>query len=356
MTGRLISNEDKKEIISYYHNATFLTDVLGEKGYKTVGFTDHRGMGDKEKRPHIFIRGFDDFFNLGRGRDEVTSHLLTEGVLNWLDENHGKKFFLWIHYFDPHFNYAPLPEYEGAMGFSPENHGRITGGIDQLELREIEATLTDQEVEGLVFLHDAEIFYTDQHIGKVVEKLDDLNLSNQTVIVLTGDHGEEFMERTRIGHERTVFNELIRVPLLMKIPGQRPARVESNITTREIFNILTHLDAMENLELDSENIISRTYHFYKGDRVAPNDFAIISGRYKYIFNPGTGKEELYDLQDDVGEKNNLVEQMDKKKRELREKLVSWIDENKMEVEGPSQETLELEEEMNQRLKALGYIR
>ena len=88
----------------------------------------------------------------------------------------------------------------------------------------------------------------------------------------------------------------------------------------------------------------------------PNDFAIISDRYKYIFNPGTGKEELYDLQDDVGEQNNLVGQMEDKKREIKEKLLSWLDENKVEVEGPSQETLEIEEETNQRLKALGYIR
>ncbi len=356
MTGKLISNENKEEIISYYYNATFLTEVLGQKGYRTVGFTDHRGLGDKQKRSHSFIKGFDDFYNLGKGRAEVTSHHLAEGVLNWLDENHQEKFFLWVHFFDPHFNYHPLPEYEETMGFSPADSGRIFSGIDQPKLREIEANLTEQEVEGLVSLYDAEIFYTDKYVGKVLEKLAALDLLNKTVIVLTGDHGEEFKERTRIGHERTVFNELIRVPLLIRIPGQRPARIESSLSTREIFNILSNLDSIGSLELESENIISRTYHFYKGDRVEPNDFAIISGGYKYVYNPGTGREELYDLRSDVGEKNNLVEQMDEKKQQLREKLISWIDENRVEVEAPSQETLEMEEELNERLKALGYVR
>jgi arylsulfatase len=356
MTGKLISNDNKKEIISYYHNATFLTEVLGNKGYRTVGFTDHRGLGDKEKRSHIFIKGFDDFFNLGKGRDAVTSHVLAEGVLNWLDENHQSKFFLWAHFFDPHFNYNPLPDYEEAMGFSPEDSGRVFGGIDQLKLREIEATLTGQEVEGLVSLHDAEIFYTDKYVGRVLEKLEAMDLLDKTVVVVTGDHGEEFKERTRIGHERTVFNELIRVPLIIRIPGQRPARIEASLSTREIFNILSNLDSIGDLELETENIISRTYHFYKGDRVEPNDFAIISGGYKYVYNSGTGREELYDLRSDVGEKNNLARQMDDKKQRLKEELISWIDENRVEVEDPSQETLEIEEELNERLKALGYVR
>lgn len=356
MTGKLISNENKNEIISYYHKATFLAEVLREKGYKTVGFTDHRGLGDKEERSHVFFRGFDGIHNLGKGRAEVTSQVLTESVLGWLDGNHGEKFFLWAHYYDPHFNYNPLPEYEETMGFSPADSGRVFSGIDQLKLREIEPTLTERELEGLVSLHDAEIFYTDIYVGKLLDKLEALDLLNKTVVVLTGDHGEEFKERTRIGHERTVFNELIRVPLMIRIPGQRPARIEASLSTREIFNILSNLDSIGTLELESEDIISRTYHFYKGDRVEPNDFAIISGGYKYVYNSGTGREELYDLRSDVGEKNNLVVQMDDKKQQLKDKLISWIAENKVEIEGPSQETLEIEEELNERLKALGYVR
>ena len=90
--------------------------------------------------------------------------------------------------------------------------------------------------------------------------------------------------------------------------------------------------------------------------VAPNDFAIISGRYKYVYNPGTGKEELYDLWNDVGEKENLVGRVGDEKQQLKNKLITWIAENKVDVERPTEEALESEEELTKRLKALGYIR
>jgi arylsulfatase A-like enzyme len=358
MTGRVISNENREDIISYYHNATFLAEILGKKGYLTAGFTDHRGLGNKNEDEHMLVKGFESFQNFGTSRSEVTSHKLTEKVINWLEQSYKKKFFLWIHYFDPHFNYNPLSEYEGLFGFSQGDCGRVCNGVDIKKIREIEESLTKEEIESLVSLHQAEIFYTDEHIGKILDSVKELNLEGDTVIILTADHGEEFKERTRIGHRLTVYNELIHVPLVIKIPKQKPNRIKVSIGTKEIFNILSNLILNKDVEFDDEDIISRTYLYFKGGETKPNYFTIVSGNYKYICNPTTGKEEFYDLKVDPGEKRNLAKKFRdrKQKRRLKHKLLSWIDKNNVKVNEPSKEALKSEEELNKRLRSLGYVR
>lgn len=358
MTGCIISNENRGDIISYYHNATFLSEILGKNGYLTAGFTDHLGLGNKNEDEHILVKGFESFQNFGTGRSEVTSHILTGNVIKWLEQNYKNKFFLWVHYFDPHFNYNPLPEYKNLFGFEVKNCGRVYNGIDITKIRKIEKDLTKEEIECLVSLHQGEIFYTDEHIGRLLDKVKDLNLEKRTVIIITADHGEEFRERTRIGHRLTVYNELIHVPLIISIPKQKPNRIKAIIGTKEIFNILSNLVSNKDVEFYDEDIVSRTYLYFKRGKTKPNYFTIISGDYKYICNPTTGKEELYDLKVDPGEKTNLAKKFRarKQKRRLRHKLLSWIDKNNVKVNEPSKEALKSEEELNKRLRSLGYVR
>ncbi len=366
MTGRVISNEDKNDIVSYYHDATFLAEVLSKKGYLTAGFTDHRGLGGTNEkgvfraRPRLgFHKGFDSFKNFGKGRTGVTSHILTESALSWLSGNHEDKFFLWIHYFDPHFNYSPLPDYEGLFGFSVGDRRRIFNGIDIKEIRKIENDLSQKEVDALLSLYDSEIFYTDEHIGKVLHKVKDLGLQSSTVIVISADHGEEFKERTRIGHQRTVYNELIHVPLIIKMPNQAPRRIKENIATRKLFDILSNVDSDEATEFSDDDVISRTYHHRgKQAEAEPDDFTIVSRNYNYVYNPGTGNEELYDLDHDLAEKNNLVDKSSygPKRSELKAKLMVWISKNSVKSRAPSKEALQDEKELNKRLRSLGYVR
>ena len=118
MTGSLISNERTEDVISHYSKTTYLAEILSEKRYYTAGFTDHHALGSKNKRWYVVQKGFDTFENFGKGRKDVTSHILTEKVTKWLEKYHKDKFFLWVHYFDPHFNFCPPPKYEKLFGFS----------------------------------------------------------------------------------------------------------------------------------------------------------------------------------------------------------------------------------------------
>jgi len=361
MTGCLISNERGDDITSYYCNTTYLAEILAKLGYYTAGFTDHKVLGSKTRGAnewYVIRRGFNTFRNFGKGRKGVTSHVLTRNAIKWLSKNHKNSFFLWVHYFDPHHNYNPLPEYEGLFGFTEKDCGRIYNPMDILEVWEIEESLTEEEIECLMCLYDSEIFYTDGQIGRLLDKIKELKLWEDSVIIITADHGEEFKERERVDHGTSVYNEVIRVPLMVKIPGQVPVRIRGNIGTQEVFNIVCRLVSNKETELNDADIISRTHPSGRKKKAKLNDFAIISGDYKYICNPETGNEEFYCLREDAAEKNNLLADSayEGKKLELKQKLASWLRENKVNVGTPSKESLENKEELNRQLRGLGYVR
>ncbi len=142
MTGCLPSNETGKDLRSYFCEKTYLAEILNNRMYSTAAFTDHSVLGThigkkwgKSNSWHIIRKGFKTFLNLGKGVWDVTSHILTKKTIDWLENNYKSKFFLWVHYFDPHKNYIPLPEYEALFGYSKNDCGRIYNPIGIPEVR-----------------------------------------------------------------------------------------------------------------------------------------------------------------------------------------------------------------------------
>jgi arylsulfatase A-like enzyme len=361
MTGTMLSNEKQRDIRSFFCNATYLAEILADNGYSTAGFTDHIIVGKERgfvNAWYVVQKGFDTFMNIGNDSSTVNSDILTRMITNWLQRNYKNKFFLWVHYFDPHHDFVPLPEYEGLFGFSEEDCGRIHNPMEMHEIVDIQETLTDKEIECVMSLYDSEIFYVDNNLGGLFDKLTGLNLWENTVVIITSDHGEEFMERERIGHGTTIYNETIRVPLMIRIPGRQPAKIKGNIATMDLFNIICDLTSNKEVEFNDKDVISRSNPSGREKKANLNDFAIISGDYKFIYNPETGSEELFNLRSDVAEKNNLLTDTEykAKKVELKGKLLSWISENDVEVEPISEDTLENERRLRERLRSLGYIK
>jgi len=209
-------------------------------------------------------------------------------------------------------------------------------------------------VDCIVSLYDAELFYTDKYIGKLLTELEALGLGDKTAIFITGDHGEEFKERTRIGHERTLYNELIHVPFMVKLPKfDTPLRIGENIATKYIFNLVLNMVSEKKIPIEKD-VFSRTNHFYKKGRTKPNDFSIISGRFKYIYNPGTGMEAFFDLKDAPWEKKNGLDHP--KKKGLEKKLKHWIDEFRVSTGKPSKAMNKINKETEERMRSLGYVR
>ncbi len=237
---------------------TTLAQELSERGYRTYGmfsgpylhpiFGFGRGFDTYESAMGKTVYDEADFDPAILGTDGrvkktnfmshriVTSHLITEKAIEFLGTVSDQRFFLFLHYFDVHFDYM-APE-ELWRKFDPDYYGTMTGENFQ-ENKAINAHMDPRDLEHLIALYDAEILYTDREIGYLIDALDRNGLSENTLIVVTSDHGVEFFEHGNKGHYRTLFDEVLRIPMIVRLPG----RVQAGVRVSEQVG---HLDVLPN--------------------------------------------------------------------------------------------------------------
>lgn len=140
-------------------------------------------------------------------------------ALGWLEkkDRYRKPFFLFLHLWDPHYDYYPPAEYRSR--FLPQDDGSVTGD----ELLKEDVPLTDDLRAGLMALYDAEIRYTDDWMAALDAKLQEWGIADDVILLVTSDHGDEFMEHGNRGHHRTLYEEVMHVPMLLRAPGLAPA-------------------------------------------------------------------------------------------------------------------------------------
>jgi hypothetical protein len=137
-------------------------------------------------------------------------------AIDWLRNNAAQRFFLFLHFWDVHYDYIPPPPYDTM--FDPDYTGTVTGkGF--YERTDINKRLPKRDIEHLLALYDGELRWVDDHIARVLAAVEDLGIADRTAIVVTSDHGDEFFEHGYKGHGRTLYNEVTRIPLIMKAPG-----------------------------------------------------------------------------------------------------------------------------------------
>jgi arylsulfatase A-like enzyme len=365
-----------------------LTEVLRQNGFSTSAITG----GTLVSYLYGFSRGFDTYKEGDGAMDYNNSaELVARSAAEWLENNKDNDFFLFLHTYQVHTPYdAPSPY--GAMFLDPD---AVWKRAHTTELfagkKSIFKELPDAERRNMIGLYDAEIRYTDEALLKpLVEKLKALGLYDDTMIIFTSDHGEEFFEHGSWDHGIQLYDESIRVPLVIKFPGSRfqGKRVESVV--RGVDVMPTVLEEMEieagRLKLDGQSLLSllrgkgkdrrfladtlllglgeSSAQGLKDDplRIAAND-----GRTKIILNreldpkekayfippaPDRPTAELYDLDADPGEKTELstrkAEVANRLTRELRNRYAAG------RKTRPSKANLS--KEMEERLRALGYIR
>lgn len=160
--------------------------------------------------------------------EDITSPRINEQGISFLETHSDEPFFLFLHYFDAHYDHIPEkmepglgkkfdPEYQG--NFSPDRwyfneqvrtyaNGRPKQVIGERDLRHILAW------------YDAEIHWVDRHVGEIMAKLEELGLKENTIVAVVSDHGDEFFEHGNIGHRTTLFPEVLQVPWVMRVPGE----------------------------------------------------------------------------------------------------------------------------------------
>ncbi len=318
---------------------TTLAQVAAEEGCATAAFV---GAFPLDSRFGL-EKGFGVYDDLYGSRDpardlaflERNAGAVNMRALEWIGGNSGKRFFVWVHYFDPHAPYEPPPPF-------------------------------DREYAGREY--DGEIAYTDQAVGALLEALERAGLKDRTLIVLTSDHGEGLGEHRENTHGIFIYDSTLRVPLILSCPDILPGGrvVTSQVGLVDVMPTILELMGWEGREeMQGRSfvpLIGRPDEAGGGafyiESLAPllgRNWAPLHGvrteNWKYIDAP---EAELYDLRRDPGERSNLIAREPDVALELHRKLDRILE------AGPSSSLLKdqsrsVDPEMRRKLASLGYI-
>jgi arylsulfatase A-like enzyme len=168
--------------------------------------------------------------NLSHADKECAAQVMGK-ALSWLEkkDRYREPFFLFLHLWDPHYDYFPPADYRRR--FLPQDDGSIVGD----ELLKADVPLTDELRAGLLALYDAEIRYTDDWMATLDAKLQEWGIADDVILLVTSDHGDEFLEHGNRGHHLTLYEEVMHVPMILRAPGLAPAgrRIQGSVSIND---------------------------------------------------------------------------------------------------------------------------
>ncbi len=293
--------------------ALLLSEHLKANGFTTGSFLANGYVSDR----FGFAQGWDHYTNYIREQKNTdASNVFTEAG-DWIEQNRERRFFAYIQTIDPHVPYDPPQEFL-RMYDAREYTGAVTARrtpelLEQAKRNPPAVTFTDRDVERLEALHDGEISQHDHELGKFIERLERLGVWDDTLLVITSDHGEEFRDHGSWGHGHSVYEELLHVPLLFRMPGVVPGgrRVAQAVGTLSIPATVTDLARVPPMpSVEGGSLVP----YIDGNLpprppVAFSDFmddrrVITAGRWKMIVR-GNLTASMFDLEADPRERTQL---------------------------------------------------
>lgn len=276
-----------------------LAERFAEAGYATGGFV----AGPWMKRVFGLDRGFahwdDDGIDHENGR---RADALTDAALAWLGEHADEPFLLFLNYYDAHSPYDPPASVRDRFAADVAGGGALPGPGEPMTLAQANA------------LYDAEIAFADEHLGRLLDALRERGLYDGAWIVVTADHGDVLGEHGKLGHGRYLWEEEIRIPLLVKRPGARGAGSTSDAIAQinDVAPMLVRELGLAPLaggggplaradDAALAELYPLPFLFAKGDWRA-----LVVGRDKLMWN-GRGRHALYDLASPEGEDANRAD-------------------------------------------------
>ncbi len=240
-----------------------LAEVLQEQGFTTAGWSANYLIASDKN----FDQGFESFIH-AKGASQRSDQVLPQ-VSHWLEAVAGQRFFLYVHLLDPH---APLePMEEGRLQFAaqvPRDFSatavndfrwcllRNGGHTDDGE-RATEQCVSSQEQAWIRDLYDACTWSGDQQLGRLIDRIDELGLLDETLFAYTSDHGEELFEHGLLTHGQSLHPELVHVPLVLAGPGiQSGVRVREQVSNRMLASTLAELGGTRMQQVsDARNLL-----------------------------------------------------------------------------------------------------
>jgi arylsulfatase A-like enzyme/Flp pilus assembly protein TadD len=313
-----------------------LAEILKKNGFATGAAVSTVVLDSKFDIDQGFDTYNDDFKDpiAGNVLEQREGDKTTAIALDWLDENKDKKFFYFLHYFDPHGIYEPPEPF--ASKFSSN-------------------------------LYAGEIAYVDACIGRVIKKLKDLDLYDSTLIIITSDHGEMLGEHGERTHGYFIYQGNMKVPLVLKLPSQsKPVRIKS---IAGLVDIVPTVCGLLNIELPStvHGIDLSAYFDGQNSTLTKRDLyceslfptkyntnsllgIVSSDHFKYI---QTTRPELYDLAKDPAEADNVIDKQPQRARIMKDKLARILEQFVRKDSAGSK--MEIDDQMRENLESLGYV-
>ncbi len=349
--------EQLERRFSSHEGLRTIAEMLSGKGFTNAAFVSATPV----KRSSGLDAGFTVFEEpKGKERDATGT---TERALRWLDRDSDEPFFLWIHYFDPHEPYSPPERYRVF---------RDEPGLDAFLAANRFPEPASPRVRETQNLYDGEVLHVDEQLGRVLEKLRERGLYDRVVIVVAGDHGEGLGQHDWMGHGH-IYNEQLFVPLIIRFPDSMKIAPARKTLLGSLMDVLPTLAAAGILPLTAEE----RAQFEGIDLMAPPGAGAAGERYLLAervnrergWEPGLkysltglawkfvhlteGKDELYDMQRDRPEMENVIEGHPELAHELKGRLLKEVASfearaNKRAGEG-------VPEEIIRELKSLGYV-
>jgi len=314
-----------------------LAQVLKKSGYATAGFTGDAGVGGM----FGYDLGFDVYYDKTTfgGFDTVLPM-----ALDWLEKHKNEKFFLFIQAYDVHGRYQHSENFRSKF-LAPNYRGKYKGTSEEywelrnLSLDEEFIDMADDDVEFWRSWYDGKIFEADKKLGEFLKELKKLGIMDKTIMVISSASGNEFYEHGRFDHGYSLYDELIYVPLLIKIPENKGKIVESQVRTIDIMPTVLELlninyeDSLEN-QIQGVSLVPlmQQRDDWQLDAFSETDYLLHSFKrsirtgdgWKFIYSMETGERELYNLNEDPGELNNLIDKEERIAYELEQKLFDWL--------------------------------
>jgi arylsulfatase A-like enzyme len=326
-----------------------------------------------------------DFFAAGSvTKDKDGGQKMFKTAINFMKKNPVPSLFMFLHTYQIHHPYEPPEEFLYQWDKNPK-HKKLGTFFYRKQYNRFVAPKERQTIEEL---YECEILAFDYYFGEFIHYLKSEGIYKQSLIVFLSDHGEEFYEHRGWAHGHSLYNEVIKIPLLVKFPRNQFANrvIEENAGIIDVFPTLLdyyHIENHDQLDgvsllplltkgnLSREYLVASTSHCRLVKRLPPK-FAILFDRYKLIYNyklnkevldyfsefglpPNTGGIELYDLKNDPGETINLYpekKQLPGKVQAAIRKIINRINENMRIIQ---KETITLDAKDREQLKTLGYL-
>jgi arylsulfatase A-like enzyme len=357
-----------------------LSTILGNQGFRTGAFVS--GFPMRGRLGHGLKRGFEVYDGEFVGTRRAGA-LTAAAALDWLDEERGRPFFLFLHLYDAHAPYTALGEYPRV--FNSEDRGAELERVPHSQIVRDADGVPYRHVNDYIDLYDSGLVYQDNVLGTFLDGLD----LERTIVIVTADHGEamgEYQGPINLTHSSAVVDAQTRIPFLLHAPGVGPGRFDEIIETVDILPTVLELldiDLPEGLEPAGESLVE----LLRGERnqsqgglaftgtwsklkqavagrwifsaAEPLEldrqrvvFAARSMRWKLVVFPGMEGDwvALYDMDNDPLETTDVGDQYPEIRERLLERSTLWLTGAEEEIE-----ELEMTPDEIEKMRALGYV-